>query len=61
MAAIHTLAIIIALVVGGYFAFDQYQERVQIYASSCETPAGKSLPIWACREIVNYRYIKDNW
>ncbi len=61
MAAIHTLAILIFLVVGGYFAFDQWQERVQIYATSCETPSGYQLPIWSCREIVNYRYVKDNW
>jgi hypothetical protein len=61
MAAIHTIAIVFFLVVGGYFGFDQWQERVQIYASSCETPSGQSLPIWVCREIVNYRYIKDNW
>lgn len=61
MKAIHTLAILIALALAIYFGINIWQENVQIYASSCETPSGFQLPTWVCREIVNYRYIKDNW
>lgn len=60
MALIHTLGITILLVLLFLFAADAFQESITIYANTCELPSGRQLPTWVCREITNYRYLKDN-
>mgnify|MGYP006275183435 CR=1 FL=1 len=60
MAIIHTIGVTIILLLVSIYAADAWQESVTIYASTCELPSGKRLPVWLCREIVNYRYLKDH-
>jgi hypothetical protein len=60
MAVIHTIGVTILVILVTVLAADAWQDSVTIYASTCELPSGKRLPTWVCREIVNYRYLKDN-
>ena len=50
------LLIIIVLAATIHYAVDEWQGSVTIYASSCETSSGKTLPKSVCKWIVNYRY-----
>ena len=60
MAVLHTIGITILILLITILAADAWQESITIYSSTCETPSGRKLPVWVCREIVNYRYLKDN-
>lgn len=60
MTVLHTIGITIALLLISIWLADAFQESVTVYSSTCELPSGKRLPTWMCREIVNYRYLKDN-
>ena len=43
-----------------YWLLDGWTDTINIYASSCETSSGYSLPMDFCKKIVQYRYWKDN-
>lgn len=60
MALIHTIGISILVILILIFAADAFQDSVTIYSNTCELPSGRRLPTWVCREISNYRYLKDN-
>lgn len=57
--------LVTTLIIGGmavliYLLIDRWQEGVTIYASSCETASGSTLPASVCKMIVNYRYQKSD-
>ena len=55
-----TAAILVLLTIVSDLYLDHWQKSITIYASSCETESGVTLPRWVCKEIVNHRYIEDD-